>query len=244
MTICSKTHIVNFFSPYIMYLILLIIPINRFAIYGCDLSHLINHNKYLNLQVIAGNFGVSVASLSTSKRQSKLPYKLGDQAADLNLLSIHERELRLTAMLGFVQAETNTSYRAFEKIHEVYQTALPDCSILKNVSLSRQKINYVTCHGLAGYQKEELSVKISKAETIVLYLDTSTFHQLTERTGSLSKNLDLYIRFYDESIQRVHSYFLDVIFLASEKADIQVEALLKSFERFEFSIEKLDFDFL
>ena len=60
--------------------------------------------------------------------------------------------VRAETILGLVQAETNTPYRAMESIvNKAVQSADPTSPILSDVSLAKTKVSYLTTFGIGQF---------------------------------------------------------------------------------------------
>ena len=148
-------------------------------------------------------------------------------------LTPHERKLRAEAIISLVRSETNTSIRSMEKIIQAFKVVDPYSKVLSDVELERTKLTYITDYGIESYCKSRLKEMLYRADGVVVYLDTATFKQLSSETGSISKNLDLVVRFHNEASQRIECHYLDTAQLYSETADIQLEVLMKVCEDFD-----------
>ncbi len=123
--------------------------------------------------------------------------------------------------------------------HIVQFLGLPNDRVLEVTAFGKTKSNYVATHGIAEYQRQELIIIIQEAEFVTVCLDTSTFKQLNERTGSMAKDLDIIIKLFNNTTQTVEIHFLDVHFLSYETADIQLTELLKSLHVFKVDLKKV-----
>ena len=54
-------------------------------------------------------------------------------------------------------------------------------------------------------------------------------------TGSLGKNLNIVVKFFNERTKRVEQHFLDVIFLAQETTLIQLEVIRNAMGEFDIT---------
>ena len=153
------------------------------------------------------------------------------QEVPYELLSIKEKIARYETIIAMAQTNTNTPFRAIAKIHAAYKHADPFSPILQQTTLEKDKANYLVTHGISKYQESNLKKKIMSADVITLGLDTATFHQKSAVTGSLVKDLDVTVRPWEPKSQRVETHFLDVYYLSSETADIQLNCIIKTLEQ-------------
>ena len=80
--------------------------------------------------------------------------------------------------------------------HIVQIIGLPKDQVLDITTFGKTKSNYVLTHGISEYLIQELKTKIQEANFFAICLNTSTFKQLNERTGSMAKNLDIVIKIF------------------------------------------------
>ena len=97
-----------------------------------------------------------------------------------------------------------------------------------------ETITSVIKHLLPGSYLSELKMRKTKYEYI-----SATFKQKSEITGSLVKNLDIMVRFFNEGTDHVETHFLDVVFISKETADVQIDKIMKVLGDFDISISKV-----
>lgn len=125
-----------------------------------------------------------------------------------------------------------------ETITSVIKHLLPG-SYLSELKMRKTKYEYISVHGIGEFQKEELARNINNSVSICIFIDTATFKQKSEITGSLVKNLDIMVRFFNEGTDRVETHFLDVVFISKETADVQIDKIMKVLGDLDISISKV-----
>ena len=150
-----------------------------------------------------------------------------------------ERSLQLEARISLIQVFHNIPFRAIDDIHKAYKMSLPKDEILNRSTMSKTKANYTANFGIGNYQQGRLMEKIKQCEYLTLYLDTSTFNQISEETGNKAKDLDIFIRLFNDVTNRSECHFLDVHFLAFETAEVQLNALLETLEKYSVDLKKV-----
>jgi hypothetical protein len=179
--------------------------------------------------------------------QPKISDTLVDKENDIddlnkmfNKLTIPERIERAEILLCLAQAETNISFRAADTVTDVISMIDPN-HFSSKICLGKTKVEYLIKEGISKYAKLQLIEDVGRAKAVSLYLDTATFHQVSESnmTGSLVKNLNFIVKFFNERSQRVEVHFLEVVFLAQETAEIQLEVIKNVLNEFDIDIRKV-----
>ena len=68
-------------------------------------------------------------------------------------LTLTERIERAEALLSLAQVQTNTSFKSTAELIEVIKAFDPTSEVLKGIRMGYTKLNYVSVHGIAVYQK-------------------------------------------------------------------------------------------
>lgn len=91
--------------------------------------------------------------------------------------------------------------------------------------MNRTKISYVITHGLAPYFLGEVFKAIDGRTELVIGFD-ETLNKITQR-----QQMDISIRFWNDTMQRVESKYVGSAFLASSRASDLLKGLKQSLER-------------
>ena len=95
----------------------------------------------------------------------------------------------------------------------------PDSKVWPKATLGPTKVSYVVAHGLGPHYHEQIVRDVKKAFTYVFGVDGSTF----KSGGGLDKHLDIWVRYFSETLQQVVDHYLDTHSFGHEKADQQVQ---------------------
>ena len=96
----------------------------------------------------------------------------------------------------------------------------PDSSIAQAFSCGEKKCAYVVCYGLAPYFKQQLQDQVHALDSFVILFDES------HNDSTHSKQMDIHIRFFDETRNAVHTRYLTSAFLGHATAANMVDAFL------------------
>jgi hypothetical protein len=138
-------------------------------------------------------------------------------------LSHGEQICRATALWSMKVAIAGYSFRSCSGIPNLFSLMFPDSLIARDLTLDEDKCSYVIAHGLGPYFHEETvrAVKTSKS-CFCLELDETT-------TSSGDKQLDTYLRFWDEAKGSVVVHYYKSHLLGHAEASVLQSAVLDSF---------------
>ena len=102
------------------------------------------------------------------------------------------------------------SYKSNEKIDHLFCKMFPDSAIAKKFSCGEKKTAYVCCFGLAPYFRSQL-IKETIGPFVFLFDDT-----LCQTTQS--KQMDAYVRQWDDNRQMVSTRYLGSVFMGHGRA--------------------------
>ena len=149
------------------------------------------------------------------------------------------KRLRGSTILGLVQAETNTPYRAMESIVKAVQSADSTSPILRDISLAKTKIFYLTTFGIGQFQKRKWSRKCCKVKLSQFMWTVQHSVKSSSKEETWQKNLNIISTFFWEPTRRVETHFLDTVFLTDDKATTQLEQIKASLDDCQEGLEKV-----
>ena len=147
-------------------------------------------------------------------------------------LTFSDKILRGEAIIGLSQAENDISFRAMSKVVSNFKDIDEGSKIWSKIEMGKTKINYVTTFGIGKYQENRIKKELKETEGFTLYIDTSTFHQKSDETGALAKDIDFIVHYFSESSQRIEVHYLSTVFLVHETASVQIDTILSILEKF------------
>lgn len=104
------------------------------------------------------------------------------------------------------------SYASCEKVDHLFKRMFPDSKIAEAFSCGEKKCSYILCFGLAPYFRDVLLNKISGVDFVLLF-DESLNHK------TQNKQMDIYIRYFDETLNQVTTRYFDTAFIGHSTAD-------------------------
>ena len=112
------------------------------------------------------------------------------------------------------------SYASCAGLDKLFQLMFPDSSIARSFSCGEKKCAYVICYGLAPYFKQQLQDQVRILDSFVILFDES------HNDYTHNQQMDIHIRFYDETRNAVHTRYMTSAFLGHATAAIMVNAFL------------------
>lgn len=119
-----------------------------------------------------------------------------------------------TSRLGF-------SYNASQFLPEIFRTMFPDSQIAADDSLRSRKLSYVVSHGTGFYFTSELIKDVGKAHGFTLIFDETTI-------PGVRKQLDIFFRYWSETINCICVRFYKSIMLGHATANIISRSIIDS----------------
>ena len=178
---------------------------------------------------ISSNVGsnVSVASTFTSNSVANSSSSMSDSIANSSSKStgikamLQRDEVTRAEILWCLHLVRNhTSQRSGEEAVELFPKMFHDSEIAKKMKLHRTKIGYMITYGLAPHFFQELNDLCAQCDYIVIGFDESL------NKVAQSAQMDIFVRFWDASKQKVITRYYNSTFLGHTTAS----DLLKSFE--------------
>lgn len=107
---------------------------------------------------------------------------------------------------------THSSLRTAARDVVVMKSMFPDSPIAQKMQLQRDKIGYLLAYGIAPFFEKELLDKVMKCDFIVIGFDES-LNKVAQK-----QQMDLNVRFWDDSKSEIHTRYLTSIFLGRSRA--------------------------
>ena len=101
----------------------------------------------------------------------------------------------------------HTSYRSCLDLNQLFEVMLSDSDIAKKFQMNKTKVSYVIIFGLADYFYNSLITLVKKSIFYSLLFDESLNKVLSK------EQMDLQIRFYDNTVGEVLTRYLDSRFV-------------------------------
>ena len=112
------------------------------------------------------------------------------------------------------------SYASCAGLDKLFQLMFPDSSIARSFSCGEKKCAYLICCGLTPYFKQQLQDQERILDSFVILFDES------HNDYTHNQQMDIHIRFYDETRNAVHTRYMTSAFLGHATAAIMVDAFL------------------
>lgn len=116
------------------------------------------------------------------------------------------------------------SLRSSESSVLLFGKMFKSCQVAQEMKLHKDKIGYSIIYGLAPYFTDMLKASLEGAKDVVIGFDES-FNKIAQRT-----QMDLSVRFWDDTSNTVHSRYLGSVFLNQCKATDLLEAFKSGLE--------------
>ena len=123
------------------------------------------------------------------------------------------------------------SYRCCEDLSTTFQQMFTDSEIAKTFSLGKTKISYVIVHGLAPYFHDNVAKVLNDCNFFIACFD-ETLNHVVQR-----EQMDVHIRFWDETQRNVATRYFASAFLGHARAPDLLEKFKGVFN--EKSLSKL-----
>jgi hypothetical protein len=184
-------------------------------------SALTSHSKGNKHQVNVKNFN-PVSSLFF-KSNSPKPSSSKDTSNNkidlmMSTLAVSHAEIRWALKV----LTSHHSFRSCLNLNQLFRVMFPDSDIAKSFQLSKTKCAYYIVHGLAPYFMEILLQEIKNSPTYSTLFDESLNHQQQE------EQMDVQIRFWNESLYEVQTRYLTSRFFRRPNADNILHELLEA----------------
>ena len=148
----------------------------------------------------------STKDKSEKKTTDKPSNSLTQQSLELTV----QKSLTTKAEIRFLlhSLTTGQSHNSNHCVGKLFQSMFPDSAIAKSFTLGRQKMAYVTSHGLAPYFKEILKDRVITSDSCFVISFDESLNDVTQKS-----EMDLLIRYWDTVDQEVKVRFWDAKFL-------------------------------
>ena len=110
------------------------------------------------------------------------------------------------------------SYNSSKDLGEIFKLMFPDSNIAKKLSIGSSKLSYLITHGLAPYFHDEL-LKLVDSKFVICF--DEAFNQISKKG-----QMDIVLRFWDNSINQVSSRYLSSAFMGHSTAKDILENFL------------------
>ena len=104
---------------------------------------------------------------------------------------------------------------------KIFLKMFPDSYIARAFSCGASKCAYIVNHGLAPYFRSQLLQQIRGLDSFVLLFDES-LNKYTQ-----NKQMDLHIRFFDDSVNEVVTRYYTSHFMGHAYADTMIDAFIE-----------------
>ena len=180
-------------------------------------------------QLITSSTSSSSSTSSTDKQSSYTSSSISTNNSSFIILNnstdralTHDEKVtRAECYWAMVTAHLGFSYAASKNIPELVASMFPDSKIAADYAMKDRKISYVISHGTDHYFVHELVKNVNKARCYSLLFDETTIVEVR-------KQLDLHIRYWNESKQCAITRYWKSIMLGHATADIIVRRILDS----------------
>ena len=108
---------------------------------------------------------------------------------------------------------SHCSQRAAEEESDLFRAMFPDSKIAQEFSLGRTKMGYLILYGIFPYFQTKLQQSLRGVKHIVVCFDES-LNKISQRG-----QMDVVVRFFDETCQRVTTQYYNSAFLGTATAD-------------------------
>lgn len=139
--------------------------------------------------------------------------------------SVLDAEVRWAAKC----VRSHYSFNSCKEINSLFKDMFPDSEIAKRFSCGPTKCAYLVCFGLSPYYTSLLNDIISKCNYFTISYDESLNKSLQ------SKQLDVHIRFWNESTNLVNTRYLTSVFLGHSTAEDILESFHKAVSKLQLS---------
>lgn len=109
-------------------------------------------------------------------------------------------------------ATSHFSFNSSDHTNKLFKRMFPDSDIAQRFTCNSTKCSYLISFGLAPYFQNELVRKVKNAEFYVLSFDESL------NTFIKEEQMDLFIRFWDNELQRVVTHYFTTEFMGHTRA--------------------------
>jgi len=158
----------------------------------------------------------SSVGVNTNKPDSPPKHATGaapKATSTLNQFVVREDVTRAEIIWAMRAVVIHSSFRSNSDLGETFQAMFHDSAIAKQFSLGKTKCAYVTVYGLSPYFETLLIDQVKTLDHFVICFDEA-LNKIAQRG-----QMDMYIRFWDDSHDEVSTRFLTSVFLGHATAD-------------------------
>lgn len=130
----------------------------------------------------------------------------------ISLLLEHEQVIKSEIIWALHVISTHMSMLSGGKSVDIMKIMFPDSNIATSLKLQRTKLSYIITHGLARYFKNEFEDELSKCNYYTIAFDESL------NKVSQKEQMDVYIRYWNNSTNEVSSRYYSSAFLGHTTA--------------------------
>ncbi|XP_023218139.1 uncharacterized protein LOC111620448 [Centruroides sculpturatus] len=125
------------------------------------------------------------------------------------------------------------SLNSCSDIKNIFKKMFPDSAIAMQFQLGPDKASYIINYGLAHYFREKLINAVTSCDNITISFDES-LNKVAQRT-----QMDLVIKYWDESKDKVMTRYLNSVFLDHSTADDLLSAFLNGLSEIHLDLAKI-----
>ena len=177
--------------------------------------------------VLQGFFSKKV----TLPKSDTTPSSSQSSSEDNWLVKDVANKAEIIAIMQFVA--NNTLFSSANGLATLYQAQFPDSVIAKNVSLSGNKMSYITAHALGPYFTQATVSELKEGSSYF------TLHFDETLNAQVKKQMDLLLRYWSEQHQEVRvKYFTSVMF-GHAKAEGVVKEIMDALQKWAVPLKLL-----
>ena len=154
--------------------------------------------------------------------------------ADKQRLSLTEKVARAEIRLILHSVNKNNSLKSLDELEESIKMSFDDSKIAQSISIGKSKASYVITEALGPFFLDEALKDIKKSEVFVIGTDTAT----TKFLG-LAKSMDIKIRYYSETYQRVCDVYVCTANLGHETKEVLLNVIIEKAKELGLDLVKL-----
>ena len=201
----------------------------------CDLIRQANDTKpATGKQPTLSSFSVQPSSSTTAGAESAVSpgieanHQVSTSSVDSNMQLVtgsvqsfvtRDEVTKAEVLWTLKSVMSHQSYNSATGLNDLLMTMFPDSDIASKFRLGADKMAYIVKFGLAPYFYEELVSELKVAEHYVIAFDESMNRICQE------EQMDMHVRFWDSSANRVANRYLGSSFLGHTAADDLVKGL-------------------
>ena len=130
-------------------------------------------------------------------------------------------------------AANNTPFSSANGLATLYQAQLPDSAIAKNVSLSGNKMSYITRHALGPYFTQGTVSELKEGSSYF------TLHFDETLNAQVKKRMDLLLRYWSEQHQEVRVKYFTSVMYGHAKAEDVVKEIMDALQKWAVPLKLL-----